>query len=138
MKALVIDDEPTVRTPLVASIKLADYGQVDTAATGEEALGLVLQTSYDLITVDIQMPGVSGLEILTVLRGAAPHSVIAIISAYAERITEEDTKYADLVLSKPFHVETIRTIAQLAREIAERRAALQALGDSPDAADEEG
>ena len=137
MKALVIDDEPDVRTPLVASIKLAGYEQVDTAATGEEALGFVLRTCYDLITVDLQMPGISGLEILTVLRGSAPHSVIAIISAYTERITDEDTKYADLVLPKPFHVETIHHLAQLAREAAETRAAIRALSDLPDTADDD-
>ena len=138
MKALVIDDEPHVRTPLVASIRLAGYEQIDAAATGEEALGFALQTSYDLVTVDLQLPGVGGLEILSVLRGLAPHSVIAIISAYTGRITDEDTKYADLVLSKPFQVETIRTIARFAGEMAERRTALRALGNSPDAADEEG
>ena len=44
MKALVIDDEPDVRTPLAASIKLAGHEQVDTAATGEEALEFDLQT----------------------------------------------------------------------------------------------
>ena len=101
MKALRIDDEPNVRTPLFTTIKLAGYEQVDTAATGEEALEFALQTKYDLITVDIQIPDVSGLEMLTVLRGSAPHAVIAIISAYTERIREEDTKYADLVLPKP-------------------------------------
>ena len=138
MKALVIDDEPDVRIPLVASIKLAGYNQVDTAATGEEALGFVLRTCYDLITVDLQMPDISGLDILTVLRGSAPHSVIVIISAYTERISEEQVKHADLVLSKPFQVETIRTIARFAGEMAERRTALRALGNSPDAADEEG
>ena len=137
MKALVIDDEPDVRTPLAASIKLAGYEQVDMAATGEEALGLALQTHYDLVTVDLQLPGIGGLEILSVLRTIAPHSIIAIISAYTERIADENAQYADLTLSKPFRVETIRHLAQFARETAEILAAIQALGISPDRGDDE-
>ena len=146
MKALIIDDEPNVRIPLTATIKLAGYDQIDTAATGEEALGLALRTRYDLITVDIQMPEVSGLEMLSVLRTIAPHAVIAIISAYTDQVTNEDAAHADLVLPKPFRVQTIRRLAHLTREIAQTRAALHALTDIPapagnaatdDAADDE-
>ncbi len=132
MKALIVDDDWEIRTALAASIKSAGCKQVDTAETGEDALGMAAQASYDLVTLDIQMSGVSGLDILSLLRTLLPWSVIAIISGHTQAITGEDLGgAADLVISKPFSVGKIRDLAQLSKELAEKREAVRGLNEWP-------
>ena len=134
MKALVVDDDLEVRTAIRAIVKLAGYEQVDTAASAKDALVLAFETHYALVTLDLQMPVVSGFEILPVIRGRSPHSIIAIISGYTDRIPKEKMTYADLVLSKPFQAETIRNLAQLAKDMGEKYAAICALSGLSDVA----
>lgn len=130
MKALIVDDEAEIRQALVAGLRLAKCEQVDVASLGEEALRLALETEYDLVTLDIRMPSVSGLDILPTFRTLLPHSVIAVISAFiSDAVSELHREHADLVLQKPFSMDKIQVLHRLAREIAERRAAIRALGD---------
>ena len=75
---------------------------MDTAGSGEEALGKVIQGTYDLITLDIRMAVASGLEILSPLRNICPHAVIAVISWHiAEQPSMDFVSYAVVVLRKP-------------------------------------
>ena len=128
MQALVVDDDSQVRTALVATIKMEYGGNVDAAESGEEAMGFAVSNPYDLITLDLNMPGVGGLDILGTLRTLLPWSVIAIISGATEQITSEALGgAADLVLSKPFSAATIRDLAKMAKELIEKREAIQAM-----------
>ena len=62
-RILIVDDERDIR--LLYSAELEDEGyEVDSAGTGEEAAQLLENRSYDLIVLDIQMKGESGLQIL--------------------------------------------------------------------------
>jgi len=128
MKALVVDDDREIGTALVAAIKL-EYGEmVDAAESGEEAMGFAVKAEYDLVTLDISMPGVSGLDILGTLRTLLPCAVIAIISGSTESITSETLGgAADLVISKPFSAVKIRSIAQMAKELHSKREEIQAM-----------
>ena len=128
MHALVVDDDREIRTALVAAIRI-EYGEmVDTAESGEEAMGFAVSNSYDLVTLDINMPGVSGLDILGTLRTLLPWSVIAIISGTTEEITSATLGgAAALVLSKPFSAAKIRSIAKMAKELLAKREEIQAL-----------
>ena len=111
MKALIVDDELDIRQALGASMKIAGCEQVDMASSGEDAVGLAMQTSYDLVTLDIRMPTVSGIDILPVLRSLLPHSVIAIISAYiGDRLSDLDREHVDLVFQKPFSMDRIMAL----------------------------
>lgn len=129
MKALIVDDDPDVRSFLTSCMETTDCEQIDTAENGEEALALAVQVRYDLVTLDIKMPGVSGLDILSVIRGMMPWAVIVIISGYVEDIPEMALDYTDLVLSKPVRVSTLQEVVQIAKELTEKRASLRALGE---------
>lgn len=61
-RILIVDDEPAVRTTLSAMLKRRGYA-VTEAASGEEALDLIEQHSFDLLLLDLQMPGISGMNV---------------------------------------------------------------------------
>ena len=128
MKVLIVDDDPDVRAFLTNCVQTTECEQIDTAETGEEALAMAVQTRYDLVTLDIKMPGVSGLDILSVIRGMMPWSVIVIISGYTEDISEMAIEATDLVLSKPVHVATIQKLVEAAQELAVKRESIRAIG----------
>lgn len=53
------------------------FHDVETVDSAQDAVTSVLRSNFDLITLDVQMPGISGLEIIAVLRNMNPHAVIA-------------------------------------------------------------
>ncbi|MBT4498387.1 MAG: response regulator [Gemmatimonadetes bacterium] len=102
MKILICDDEKMVCDFFSQVATSQGYEDIDIVHSGEDALTQVIRKNYDLITLDIQMPGVSGLEIISMLRSMCPHALIALISGYIpDEIPEEITSCADIVLSKP-------------------------------------
>ncbi len=129
MRVLIVDDEPSVRDLLSAAIDMVGSETMDMAEDGEKALALTLANRYDLVTLDIRMPGISGLETLPVIRHAMPRAIIVIISAYTDDAIKVDTQDADLILKKPFQLHTIRKLAELAKDLAKTQAALHALSE---------
>ena len=77
---LVVDDELPIRTTIAEMLKRQSY-DVSTAGTGEEALGLVYQRPFDLLLLDLKMPGANGFEGLAYLRGQYPDLPIVVVSA---------------------------------------------------------
>lgn len=130
MKALIVDDELDIRQALGTSMKMAGCEQVDEASTGEDAVGLAMQTSYDLVTLDIRMPTVSGIDILPVMRSLLPHSVIVIMSAYiGDRLSDLDREHLDLVFQKPFSMDKITALVSDVMGIVDRRAQIRGLSE---------
>ncbi len=68
MRILVVEDEKNLNDLIVKKLKLEHYS-VDACLRGDEALDYLMCTSYDAVILDIMLPGVSGLEILSRLRG---------------------------------------------------------------------
>jgi len=131
MQVLVVDDEPGVRDLLAAAIGLVGYDRLDMAEDGEKALALTMAHRYDLVTLDIRMPGaLSGLETLPVIRHALPRAVIVIISAYTADAIDTDISDADLVIKKPFQLDLIQKLAHQVKELAQTQTALRDLSDS--------
>jgi YesN/AraC family two-component response regulator len=129
MKVLIVDDDPDVCTFLMNCMDTMECEQIDSAESGEEALAKAVQDRYDLVTLDIKMPGVSGLDILSVIRGMMPASVIAIISGYTEDLPEGVDEHADLVISKPVRVSTLQRLVDLSKALAETRDEVRAIRD---------
>ena len=94
------------------------------------AIGKAILIDYDLITLDIRMPGVSGLEALSVIRGLRVHAVVAIISAYVRNLDPEAAGRADVIFAKPVSLERFREVLKLTEEIKQRRQALRELGQT--------
>lgn len=66
-RLLLVDDDPEVRRSLARQLRQQGY-YVDVAASGQEAVDYVDQTSYDVVVSDVRMPSMDGIELLQVVR----------------------------------------------------------------------
>jgi len=99
---LIVDDEPIVREALRDWLVDADY-DVTTAVTGEEALEIVAQQDFDLVILDVRLPGKTGIRVLEEMKDEKPDTKAIVITAYAspELRTEAMRLGAIHYLSKP-------------------------------------
>jgi len=103
MRILVIDDEPRILAFLARGLA-ADGYTVDTADTGTGALRAVRRNAYDLVLLDLLLPGVDGLSVLQAINRLRPELPVVIVSARSDLPTKlrgfglGATDY----LSKPF------------------------------------
>ena len=67
MKILVVEDEQGLREALMESLRASDY-LVDGTGDGESGLDMIRGNSYDLIILDIMLPGLNGMDLLTIIR----------------------------------------------------------------------
>ena len=132
MKILIIEDEKVVSDFFSQLAQAQGHTDIDAVYSGEEALTQVIRKAYDLITLDIQMPGVSGLEIIAMLRNMCPHAVIAIISGYIpEEISSEVASCVDVFLGKPVSIETFKTLLEKTEQIHQTMEEIYLLGTGP-------
>jgi DNA-binding response OmpR family regulator len=80
-KILVVDDEPAIRETL-AEVLDTEGRIVMTAASGEEALALLQEEVFDLMLLDLIMPGLGGLQVMERARTLAPGTVIIMLTAH--------------------------------------------------------
>ena len=84
-RILIADDHAVVRNGLTKILKEADPGIcVDEAEKGQEALAKVLQASYEMVLMDISMPGRGGLEVLKEIKSHRPHLPVLMLSMHPE------------------------------------------------------
>ncbi len=108
MRILLVEDEKGFAEALCTSLKTEHY-VVDWAADGEEGLDLALSDVYDAIILDIMLPKMNGLEILSEIRKQSISTPVIMLTAKSElndKITGLDTG-ADDYLTKPFHREEL-------------------------------
>ncbi len=127
MKVLIVDDMAEAAEILAEGARLYGCEKVDVVSSGQDAIGKAILTDYDLITLDIRMPGISGIEALSVIRGIRPQTIVAIVSAYVKDLDEDTQKIADVVLTKPVALSHFQELLKLAREISEKRIAIRNL-----------
>jgi DNA-binding NarL/FixJ family response regulator len=85
VRALLVDDHALVRDALKRLLGVSDPAEVVEAASGEAALEVVETNDFDLIILDLNLPGVGGLELLSrlVRRGTKPHILVLTMNAEA-------------------------------------------------------
>jgi putative two-component system response regulator len=116
---LVVDDEIGPRESL--RMILHPLYQVYTAADGEEALTCLQNQEIDLVTLDMKMPGISGLEVLKEIRRRNTEVDVIIISGYMNSQNCEEAKnYGAVdVISKPFNVTEV--IASVGKSVERKK-----------------
>ena len=108
---LIVDDEKNIRLTLSQALEILKVG-ADTAANGEEALAKLKEKEFDLILLDLKMPGMDGMEVLRRVREIRPDIRIIIITAYGtiESAVEAMKLGAVDFIQKPFSPEEIREL----------------------------
>ena len=101
-RILVVDDEPQIRRVLRATLTSKGYEVVD-ARTGEEALEALRDSRFNLVLLDINMPGIGGLETCREIRASSEVSIIMLTVHDAEndKVAALDAG-ADDYVTKPF------------------------------------
>ena len=82
-KILIIEDEIDTATPVKVALELEGIS-ADIAKDGKEGLSLFSQNEYDLILLDLKMPGISGEEVLTEIRKIDPFIDVIIYTNYTD------------------------------------------------------
>jgi two-component system KDP operon response regulator KdpE len=119
---LVVDDEAPMRKYITTNLKIRGY-DVLTAADGTEAMKLIDERPFDLLILDIMMPGPDGLEVLSRVRRDmdVPVLMLSARGRESDKVEALDAG-ADDYLTKPFGVEEL---------LARVRAALRRSGAAP-------
>jgi two-component system response regulator HydG len=108
---LVVDDELGMRETLVDILEGAGYG-VTTAMDGNGALDRVHERSFDVVLMDIRMPGRDGVSVLREVEGPPPEVILMTAYAGEEQLTQAVESKAYAVVHKPFQVDhLLRLIA---------------------------
>ncbi|RUO65431.1 two component transcriptional regulator, LuxR family [Pseudidiomarina planktonica] len=82
MKILLVEDQTMVRTALAGLLRLESEYEVDEAENGLQAKQMLEQQTYDLILTDIEMPEMTGLELLQWVKQAQPQVLTVIITTF--------------------------------------------------------
>jgi len=108
---LIVDDEKTIR--LAISMALEKLGiPLETAASGEEALEKVAQDGYELMLLDLRLPGLDGMAVLRQVSQQLPELKVIIITAFGSiDLAVEAMKLGAVdFLQKPFDAKQIREV----------------------------
>ncbi len=130
MRLLVVEAEPDLRSILEKTLREEGYA-VDAAADGQDGLSKALAWDYDLVILDLMLPGLDGWQVLEALRQTKKTPVLMLTArgALADRVAGLD-RGADDYLVKPFErAELLARIRALVRRAKGEAAARLEIGD---------
>lgn len=133
---LIVDDDTMLLEALAEALQLrmGDEIQVDTAASGAEALEHIREADYDTIVTDIKMPGMDGLALLARIRAIQPEAPVLLITGHGEHdlAIEAVRGGAYDFIQKPIDRDYFMTslqraiqVRQLSRQVEEQQRALE-------------
>ncbi len=121
---LVIDDEATMRDSCQQALS-RDGNRVEAAEDGLKGLAMLAKESFDLIILDLKMPGLSGMDVLKKIKDSNPEAMVIVITGYAtvESAVEAMKRGAYDFIPKPFTPDSLRVIVK--RALDKRTLALE-------------
>jgi len=145
-RLLIVDDEEAVREACRSTLEREPLAVCE-ADSGAQALALLARRQFDVVILDLKMPGIDGMEVLSRIKAEHPHTAVVVITGYAtvESAVDAMKRGADDFLPKPFTPESLRIIvrrcvsgAELVREnrslkyqLSTRNGGARLVGDSP-------
>jgi two-component system response regulator (stage 0 sporulation protein F) len=113
IKLLVVDDQEGIRRLLSETFSLLGY-EVETAASGNEALEIIEQDNFKLALVDMKMPGMNGINTIERLLEIRQDLKAILMTGYGdfELSEEKSTAKIDAVIKKPFDLEEIKELIE--------------------------
>jgi two-component system KDP operon response regulator KdpE len=122
-RILVVDDDPQIRRAMRTTLTARGYEVAD-SRTGEEALDELRAANYDLVLLDMNMPGMGGLETCRLIRSASEIAIIVLTVSNSEKDKVDALDAgADDYVTKPFSTPEL---------LARIRASLRRLPHAPD------
>lgn len=111
MKILVVDDSVTMRRIVRRSLRQAGYGdsEVVEASDGAEALEAIDKDQFDLVLSDVNMPNMTGLELLTELKSRERKPVVVMVTSEAKSAMASELREngAAACIAKPFNASDL-------------------------------
>jgi DNA-binding NtrC family response regulator len=108
---LVVDDEPGMCDTLMAILELHGY-RVSSARDGEAAVAAVREGGFDVVVMDVRMPGRDGVSVLEEMGGPPPRVILMTAYAQEERLRAAVKANAFAIVHKPF--DTRRMLSLMA------------------------
>ena len=107
-RLLVVDDEPNIRELLAASLRFAGF-EVDTAADGQQAVRKALESTPDLVVLDVMLPDLDGFTVTRRLREQGKHMPVVFLTARDDTTDKIAglTVGGDDYVTKPFSLEEV-------------------------------
>ena len=107
-KVLVVDDEPSIADLLYEDLSEAGY-DCTKAATGEDALMRLSQNPCDVMLLDLNLPGISGMDVLREVRASHSETAIIVITAAGDAQTAVEVMKNGAIdyITKPFELEMV-------------------------------
>jgi two-component system response regulator HydG len=107
-KILVVDDDPGTLDTLGDVLTATGY-ETSMASSGHAAIAKAKVTRFDLILMDVQMPGLNGVQTLRALRALDPHVSVIMMTAYTqdELVAESQRTTGFEVFSKPLELDRV-------------------------------
>ena len=132
LRLLIVDDDPSMHE-LVQAMLAGRSWEGDSVFNADEALARLETRSYDVLLVDILMPGMDGLELLAQLRARYPATpaVMMTVKNTPEHVLESLRREAAAYISKPFSRDTLLTTLQNAVSNSVRGDDIKILSDKP-------
>jgi two-component system, OmpR family, KDP operon response regulator KdpE len=133
-RVLIVDDEPSIRKALHTTLSGLGF-EIQEAAGGEQAVSFVRTEHYDAALLDINMPGIGGIETCRSMRRLEPHLPILMLTVRedAEDKIEALDAGADDYITKPFHIgelmARVRAAVRRSRATQNSRDAVIVIGD---------
>ena len=126
-RILVIDDEQRILRFVVRGLQAEGY-QVDSADNGVDGLGSALTGQYDLVILDLLMPGLDGAAVLSRLLAARPAQAVIVLSCLASPATKVRCLEAGAqdYLAKPFSLDELLARVRVRLRSADRTTSLVA------------
>jgi two-component system response regulator HydG len=121
---LVIDDEESMRIGCAQTLAEEGY-RVESAENGQQALALTDRESFDVVLLDLKMPGIPGMEVLKKIKEEDPSAIVIVITGHAtiEVAVEAMREGAYDFITKPFTPEVLAAVVN--RAVENRRRALE-------------
>ncbi len=129
-QVLIVDDEPELLSSIHCGFEDNHSFQIVTAENGREALDILERGSVDLAVLDLRMPVMDGIELLSVMSESFPEVPHLVMTAFGTPVIEKQLKKAGAlnVLEKPFDIDTLEeAIRKALAENEERSSSLSGL-----------
>jgi two-component system, NtrC family, response regulator AtoC len=127
---LIVDDEESIRLNLKRYFERRSQ-EVFTAGTGWAAIGICAKSMVDVVLLDLRLPDMDGLEVLTRIKSASPQTAVIMITAHGDVDTAVKAMQmkADTFLLKPVDLKALESLVEKALETSQTRSEVLYLRD---------